>query len=143
MCCALAFRAVIKQIDRAPDDVQTRADSFAPSQALTPAPRVARAAAPRAGRVLCVCPELPPHPRASSPGARSAGRSWVNAYLLGARLLRAAWAPRTAQWFSLLPAQFPSAYQFVLDSGLEVFGSLRLAGQTHFMLKLSFNDDHN
>lgn len=134
MCCALAFRAVIKQIDRAPDDVQMRADSFAPSQALTPAPRVARAAALWAGRVLCVCvcvcPELPPHPRAPSPGARSAGRSWVNAYLLRARLLRAAWAPRTAQWFSLLPAQFPSACQFVFDSEWEVFGSLR-AGRTN------------
>lgn len=47
MCCALAFRAVIKQIDRAPDDVQMRADSIAPLPgSKLPFPRVAKGATP-------------------------------------------------------------------------------------------------
>lgn len=52
MCCALAFRAVIKQIDGGPDDVQMRADSIFPSLPLNSCPPHGKGHSPRLARLL-------------------------------------------------------------------------------------------
>lgn len=143
MCCALAFRAVIKQIDGAPDDVQMRADSIFPSLALNSCPPHGKGRSPRLARLLYTSNR---HPTSGPP-----------AHVLGlvADLGRAAFY--YVPGCSVLPlgrrAHGSGSVCFPLSFPVRVSACLIPGGKSgrlrngvrrmHIMLKLSLNNDHN
>lgn len=143
MCCALAFRAVIKQIDGAPDDVQMRADSIFPSLALNSCPPHGKGRSPRLARLLYPRSR---HPTSGPPAhmlgpMADLGRAPVY-YVPGSSVLPLGRRAHGSGSFCF-PLSLPVRVSACLIRGGKCWRLRNGVRQMHIMLKLSLNNDHN